>query len=419
MMRRIARVAAANLCAWGLNGAGIAQVVTHFFVDYGQPSLGVVPEPLGVLRYDAPPRGFPLGLAGARAPRDAALRERLQVVRTLPVHASALRARPDDMPTALETHLYGPLGGPCFAWEFRLPQRIEVGQRLTAPQPQGHRPAPGGGTAYCEPRVGGPVTWLTDDQYLVGAPARRRTLDGSEYEAVPLALIRNGVPWSTSYWGYRLGLTAGSAEWDDANKGRLPNDWPRFPSADDAYELVALPPPFVEGEVVEYVGSTPAPESNGGHYVYAVDIAEQRAFDASPEWRRTGRSFKTGGFLPVCRIEFRSDVRSAPTYFYSASAEECATLAVLPGFAAKGQVFRASLPRPQTPGQAPDDLARCPVATVPVYRVFNRPGVANDPPNHRYVLSRFEGRATGVPMPSTGRPVQTWSEEGIAFCVPE
>jgi hypothetical protein len=46
--------------------------------------------------------------------------------------------------------------------------------------------------------------WTFNDRYTSVAPARRKAIDGSEYEAAALAIERDGVPWMTYFAGYRL-----------------------------------------------------------------------------------------------------------------------------------------------------------------------------------------------------------------------
>ena len=101
---------------------------------------------------------------------------------------------------------------------------------------------------------GQPSRWMTTDRVTFFAPIRRTAIDGSEYDASPMVLERGGQPWMTYYAGYRLGFVAGESNWVPGNEAKLPElaGWPSFPNARDNFELVKLPPPFVEGEVVEY-----------------------------------------------------------------------------------------------------------------------------------------------------------------------
>jgi hypothetical protein len=73
------------------------------------------------------------------------------------------------------------------------------------------------------------------------------------------------------------------------------------------------------------------------------------------------------------------------------------------------------LPRPQAPGQAADDPARCPEKTVPLWRYFNAPASTSVAPNHRYLVNRNVGQA----MATGSTAIRPWAAEGIALCVPE
>jgi hypothetical protein len=242
------------------------------------------------------------------------------------------------------------------------------------------------------------------DRFGLSSPIRRTALDGAEYEAVPLRVDRSGVgEWVTLYFGYRMGQVAGKTG-------------PAVPSAQaEDYELAALPPPFVEGEVVEYVHRPSIAASPWGHFFYAASEADKALLDGNADWMRTGRSFKSGGYLPVCRFFYRPPSGGAATHFYTARADECERFKTQPGFTYEGIAFRASLPRPQQAGQAADDPARCPEKTVPLWRYFNAPASAAVAPNHRYVLNRNVGQA----MATGSTAIRPWAAEGIALCVPE
>jgi hypothetical protein len=260
------------------------------------------------------------------------------------------------------------------------------------------KPAPGLTASVDRPALG------LSDRFELLPPLRRTAMDGAEYEAVPLRVNRSGVgELVTLYFAYRLGQVAGRTG-------------PAVPPAQaEDYELAALPPPFVEGEVVEYLYRPSVAASPWGHFFYAASEADKALLDGNSDWLRTGRAFKSGGYLPVCRFVYRPPAGGPATHFYTAKAEECERLKAQPGFAYEGVAFRASLPRPQAPGQAADDPARCPEKTVPLWRLFNAPGSATVAPNHRYLLNRNVERA----MATGSTSVPPWAAEGIALCVPE
>ncbi len=269
-----------------------------------------------------------------------------------------------------------------------------------------------------------PVRWVLPDRMTFTAPVRRTALDGSEYEASAMRIERAGVPWITYYWGYRLGLVSSESNWSALSLIRLPaalQGWPTFPNPDEEFELAALPPPFVEGEVTEFINTEDFPNSPGGQFSYAVTDEEKRKFDdgGAGKWQRTGKRFKTGGYVSVCR--FYGSVTPGPdSYFYTAVQSECDALKaaqVTPKPANRQQLnfegapFRASLPFPKT---SPDVLGNCPAATIRLYRAYNGAyganGKRNFDSNHRYSTELNVIRA----MANLG-----WVNEGVVMCVPE
>ncbi len=236
------------------------------------------------------------------------------------------------------------------------------------------------------------------DRYTFGSPVQRTALDGSVYEAVPVTVDRNGVPYTTLYFGYRIGSVAAQTA---AN----------VPAAErEYYDLESVPAPTVEGLVTEYI-YRPAAAANPprGHFFYAASEAERATLDGSADWMRSGREFKNGGYLPVCRFFYRPANGGPATHFYTAKADECEQLKTTAGFTYEGTPFRASLPRPQKPGQAANDPARCPEKTVPLWRFFNQPADPAIAPNHRYLTNSLLGPTT----------MREWADEGIGLCVPE
>ncbi len=242
------------------------------------------------------------------------------------------------------------------------------------------------------------------DQFRIGPVLRRTTVDGSEYEAAPVAVTRDGKPLTTLYFVYRLGQLA----WTSSEA---------LPAAQrDVFELAALPAPLVEGEVIEYINTKVSPASNWGHYFYAASDGDKSLLDTQTDWARTGRAFKSGGYLPVCRFLYRPPNGGPASHFYTVKADECEQFKRAAGFTFEGVPFRASLPRPLRAGQAADDPARCPEKSRPLWRVFNQPAAsgANYAPNHRYVRNKPVAEA----MAGEGYGAR-WALEGIAMCVPE
>ncbi len=259
---------------------------------------------------------------------------------------------------------------------------------------------------------GQPGRWMTTDRVTFLAAIRRTAIDGSEYDASPMVLERGGVPWMTYYAGYRLGFVAGESNWVESNAAKLPElaGWPSFPNARDNFELVNLPPPFVEGEVVEYFAYNKDVQGPfTGRFGYAANSEEQKVFDASDAWIRSGQSFRSGGYVAVCSVATGAAL-DASTRMYSANAKECAALAALPVFPVAGTPIRASRP---IPAATPGAVVTCPSATVPLYRLFNSGSGPRKGYGHRFLTSN------AVRQDMIRFAYEGWIDEGVVMCVPQ
>ena len=239
------------------------------------------------------------------------------------------------------------------------------------------------------------------------APVRRTAIDGGQYDASPMQVRRNGAAWYTHFWGYRLGLVANESNFVDADRGKLPAGWPIFPSSRNNFELATLPPPWVEDDVVEYVNRTDFPNQPGGQYFYAVRAEDKTLLDSVPAWQRSGKGFKSGGYVSACR--FYGGKNGGPnTHFYSADDQECAALKAIPQLGYEGQTFAVNVP---LPGAAVDGIKPCPVGSKPLYRVYNNASSSDGRfvSNHRYLTERVDVAAAVA---------QGWVDEGQAMCVP-
>lgn len=299
--------------------------------------------------------------------------------------------------------------GPCSFRFGRIPWSVSVGSQLSFDQVF-YRASPTTGCDFEVPN-GVPGDWQVTDRATLGAPVRRKAMDGAEYDASPMVVVREGVPWTTYYAGYRLGFVASESNWDTANLAKAPRlaGWTEFPTPSRNFELARLPRPWIEGEVVEYVNEIDFPRSPGGHYMYATLATEQDAMDGNPNWIRTGLTFKSGGYVAACRIVVNQGVREA-SHIYSADSNECKVLRGLPGFADGGIAFRAGTLMPTQASTTPNSVV-CPQSTIPLHRAYNDGGPSKAyPPNHRY---------------STRRELLTrlsligWKDEGAVMCVPE
>jgi len=308
---------------------------------------------------------------------------------------------------------YGTRAFPCRTDPFLIPAVPTAGVVLTDASEWR-----GPGPEYCGPNhfIGPPaVRWRFQDTVSFGDPVRRVAVDGGEYDAAPMVIRRNGVPWITYYWGYRLGLVGSRADWDPANLVRVPalGDWFNFPEAGEDFNLVRLPPPLPEDGVVEYVNRANFPVQPDGQFFYAALAADKAALDAQPGWSRTGRSFKSGGYVTVCR--FYGGLNGGPnTHFYSSDAGECAMLRQVPQLSYEGQTFAVNAPLPaRTPEQAvPGALRACPAESVPLFRLYNNASASGGRfvSNHRYTTDRADVAAF----------VQKgWLDEGHVMCVPQ
>ena len=232
-------------------------------------------------------------------------------------------------------------------------------------------------------------------------PRRLTTQDGTEIDVVDIAVKRNGTAWRTWHFGLNLGLV-----------GITPHDG----AAPFGFAAVSVPPPAVEAVVAEFWNGPDFPSSPGGHYFYTSDPAEQFALETGKygAWGRTGRSFKSGGYVPVCR--FYGSMRPGPnSHFFTGSAGECEGLKTLqrpnaqvPQWNYESLGFTVTLPRVGV-----EESAKCINGTIPVRRAYNNAFTASGrnawDSNHRLSVSQADIDA----VVRLG-----WKDEGIVFCVP-
>ena len=314
-------------------------------------------------------------------------------------------------------------GRPCTYLD--LPPVIWAG--LVAPRPTTW--LEGGMCPIDEAYDGFPIVreWKFADSFAFNAPVRRKTFDGQEFDASPMVQTRNGEPWLTLYWGRNLGLVESQHDWNPARLTTLQAfaGWRGFASKDYEFMLVTLPLPVIEGTVTEYINTRDFPNAPGGVYFYASTDQDRRILDSvtfKTNWSRTGKSFRSGGYVAVCR--FYGSVSPGPnSHFYTASASECSQLKSLqvttlpndkPQLNYEGTVFFANVPiAPATVGQVPT----CGRGSVPLYRAYNGgngtnavTGTRNFDGNHRFTTSRADIAA----VVALG-----WVDEGVVMCVPE
>lgn len=187
-----------------------------------------------------------------------------------------------------------------------------------------------------------------------------------------------------------------------------------FAHAESAYsnEASLYLPPGAEAlgtEVVEFY------EPYLDRYFITADAQEQIVAESGTIgwWRRTGRTFKSGGTVPVCRfhgnptIDPSTNLPFGPnTYFYTADPGTCNFLNSILDFsvAAKGMVFdRFDF------STTPAIQHTCPPFLAPVYRAYNNGFALGIDSNHRYSTDR------SAILEVVGRG---WIDEGIVFCAP-
>ncbi len=185
--------------------------------------------------------------------------------------------------------------------------------------------------------------------------------------------------------------------------------------------LITLPRPTIEGEVTEYVNTENFPNDPGGHYYYAANDETRAILDSGRpgKWVRTGKSFKHGGYVSVCR--FYGSVSPGPnSHFYTLSEDECTVLKSVETkpkpvdrqqFNFEGIAFYANVPIPPKIAGQP---ATCPTRSIPLYRAYNAAwgptGKKNYDSNHRFSTSRADIDAVVA---------KGWNDEGMVMCVPD
>ena len=251
---------------------------------------------------------------------------------------------------------------------------------------------------------------ITIDELSFSLPKRRKALDGGEYDASEVAHLKNGVPWYTYSYGYHLGLTAIESNWDEANReraGDIANMF-RVPSPRNNFELSSLPPPWVEEDVVEYVNRVQFPAQPDGQYFYTAIAADKAILDSYPDiWQRTGRSFKSGGYVGTCR--FYAGRNGGPnTHFYTADAKECEALKKIEFLDYEGSSFTVNMP---LPGATVAGIKPCPIDSKPLFRLYNNATHSDGRfvSNHRYTTDRTDVAAFVA---------KGWVDEGQVMCVP-
>ena len=162
------------------------------------------------------------------------------------------------------------------------------------------------------------------------------------------------------------------------------------------------------GQAIEFYHSTLK------HYFISIDPKEAASIDAGAAgagWARTGGSFKVytkqaTGSLPVCRFYGSFDI-GPNSHFFTASAEECATLraqqAITPETEKKWH-YESTAFYIFTPING-----ACTGGSTPVYRYYNNGFAHNEDSNHRL---------TADPAQRNSMEAAGWGYEDIVMCAP-
>lgn len=241
------------------------------------------------------------------------------------------------------------------------------------------------------------------------APSIVTIADGNQIESVKISVTADSLPWAEFHFGYRIGLI---------KVAEAPKTVPVLSVSE--LNALTLPPPVIEGSVVEYNNTIDFPSAPGGHFFYSSDEGERQNIDSGQagHFQRTGLSFNAGGYLPVCRF-YGSQAPGPNSHFFSTDQNECAGLKALQKsplpinvqqWNSEGNGFYAVAIVVDANGNR-----TCLTGTVPVYRAYNnayaQTGKRNAwDSNHRFSTSHAE---IDQLVNNHG-----WSDEGIAFCAP-
>jgi hypothetical protein len=245
--------------------------------------------------------------------------------------------------------------------------------------------------------------------------ARKVDRTGFQVEAVGMEVLRFDQAQYTIWFGYGLGLI----QYDHF----IPQP---FVSPNGqvvqrlGFMLTALPPPQIEGTVVEYRNTAGFAQSPGGHFFYTADPSEQAFVDAggAGAFVRTGKSFNAGGYVRLCR--FYGSQRPGPnSHFFTTDDGECKQLQSMqktptptdaPQWNFEGYSFGMNAIRKNA-----DGTRDCPLGSIAVYRAYNRAfddtGKKNAwDSNHRLTTNKAD---------IAEMVAQGWKDEGAVMCAPK
>jgi Repeat of unknown function (DUF5648) len=281
----------------------------------------------------------------------------------------------------------------------------------------------------------------SDWRIIYNRPATEKLMNGLSVESMKINIFRrpwlggSGLSglWRTLTFGRSLGYMFAKQEMEpDFGLTRIDpsvpietfmcceESWPISP-LEKLDTFKAFPPVLPEGALVEYRNTEDFPKSPGGQFFYTKDASEQALVDSggAGKFKRTGRSFNIGGYVPVCRY-YGSQSPGPNSHFFSAEPGECdglkkAQISPKPvatqQWNSEGTAFYAVLPMTDTKTLKPV----CIPSTIPVYRAYNNAFTASGAKNvwdsnHRYSTNQAD-------IDEVVR-ANAWKDEGLAFCVP-
>lgn len=148
------------------------------------------------------------------------------------------------------------------------------------------------------------------------------------------------------------------------------------------------------------------------HYFITADPVEVGVLDGGAfggVWKRTGKSFNAylaaaPGSSVVCRF-FSTTFAPKSSHFYTGIGSECDGLRANPNWQFESFAFHIGLP---------DAAGNCPVATKPVYRLYN--SGQGGAPNHRFTT---DPDVRNDFVTHRGFTSEGYGPLGVGFCAPE
>ncbi len=247
--------------------------------------------------------------------------------------------------------------------------------------------------------------WAFASPYIAGLPGTRLatySLPPTQPGEITGPIDSGDVPFvlpADGVWYFSMLLTefTGASAADDGYEVRY---WINFATP----EYIGVPAPPKRVMALEYYNPTL------DHYFITADTDEMSVLDsgAIPGWYQTGNNFTVwdgaaGRAGPVCRYYIPPGY--GDSHFFSASADECAIVAIKFPFLEKESdaAFYIALPDLQT--------GACAAGELPVYRLWN----GRTDANHRYTTSA----AIKAQMIAQGYVAEGYGPDAVDMCSPQ